>query len=249
MKVEPLQLKAFSEALQGKKAHRPAVFVGNGEKEKEPEVPTFDEADLKTAEREGYQKGFIEGISTGKGQAESEQHEVNKQLTHMSAQFTNAVMPLFEHYKSFTEKLAREIPHNVLQISQKVAGAALDENAHKRIEEITKEYCKILMHESQLNIVIQESLGDTLEESLQGLAQKMPETTEIVIIRDPDMPKSDCKITWKLGSAEHKIEDIWEKVTKAVTDHEDLSLREHSKDMDELKQTIDNANNTDHQEE
>lgn len=243
MKLEPLQLKAFSEGVQAEKKKRNTTFVSNA-KEEEPETPTYDEADIKNAEREGYQKGFLQGINEGRAQAQSEQSEINKQIAAFSTQFQNAVMPMLRHYQQYCDSIQRQVNQTAFSIAKKVAGKALEHNAEQKIAEIAQEYCTMLMHQSQLSIRVQEKLGDTLEQSLHQLAQAMPDNTEIVIVRDPNMPITDCKIEWNLGSAEHSIDQIWEKVEHAVQNMDEIAIRDHHKAMDELQSEVENANNT-----
>ena len=241
MKLEPLILKPLADGLMapGVVATSRNFVASHQPKEEEvPAEPTFNEADLKLAEREGYQKGFLEGIKEGRHQAESEQAAINAQLAALGSTFTGSVMPLFEDYKRMYLRISQELPKIALAIAQKVAGAALQENAAAQVAEIATRCCESMMSEPQLTITVHESLGDALEKMLSGLAARLPESTHIIILRDPATPKSDCKIEWKMGSMHYSTQEMWDRVEKAVHNMAALSMQEHEQQMQQLKAVV-----------
>ena len=241
MKLEPLILKPLADGpmaasvVAGNRqfvaAHQPVV-------EEEPTEPTFSEAELKAAERDGYQKGFLEGVKDGRLQMESEQATINKQLAALGGKFEASVMPLYDDYKRMYLRIATEMPKIALAVAKKVAGNALEENAAQQVADIITRCCESLMNEPQLTITAHESLGDALEKMLSGLAARLPETTQILILRAPNIPLSDCKIDWKLGAMHYSTQEMWDKVEKAIHNMAALSVQEHEAQMEQLKITV-----------
>lgn len=244
MKVEQIKLKSFGEGMmpelnsQGARVFIPSTRAP--EPEAPPPPPTFSEAELKAAERDGFQKGFIEGTKEGHKQAESQQHNTNVSIASLAAQFSASVLPLFEHYRKFNETLRAEMPKVALAIAQKVAGSALQENAHLLVADIATRACETMMSEARLTITANDTLGDKLEQLLQTLASRLPEQTEIVILRDPAMPIADCRIDWKLGSMQHSVDELWERIAKAVENLATVATRDAAEDMAQLQQQVEN---------
>jgi flagellar assembly protein FliH len=239
MKLEPLILKPLAGALDAAGVVGGRAFVpANKKAEQAPPPPSFSEADMKVAEREGYQKGFIEGIKEGIQQSQNTQNDINKQLLAMSEQFNAAISPMLEHYQTMAAELHSRITPTALAIAKKVAGDALDEKAAEHVGVLATHYCEMLFNEPQVLITVQESLGDTLEKLLQSVASRLPDSTHIVIVRDPDMPKSDCRIEWKFGSISHSTEEIWQRVEKVLENTNTISSREHAQDMQQLQANV-----------
>ncbi|MBY0408028.1 MAG: hypothetical protein K2Q01_10075 [Rickettsiales bacterium] len=239
-KVEPIKLKSFIDGAVvqtgGSRSFTPSTRPP--EPEEPPPPPTFSEADLKQAERDGFQKGFLEGIKSGHEQAENEQAATNKQLTALAGKFEAAVMPMFTHYSSTILKMKESTASFALAIARKVAGSALEENAEKRVAEIATRACEALTGESRVTIAVHESLGDTLENLLKPLAARLPEHTEIVILRDPAMPIADCRIDWKLGRIEYTVEEMWQRVEAAAVGIAATALRDAEQDVAALERRV-----------
>ncbi len=243
MKVEPLKLKSLGEGLMPHMVGGARVFIPTGkpaEPEAPPPPPTFSEADMKTAERDGFQKGFFEGTKEGHQQAQSEQSAINAQIAALNSNFASSMTPILRHYQQFVIGMQQEMPKVAMAIAQKVAGAAISENAAALVGDIAARACETMVGEAKLTITAHESLGDALEKNLQQLAARLPEHTEIIIMRDPNIPLADCRIDWKLGSMNHSIADLWTRVEKAVGDITALAARDAATDMQALEQRVAN---------
>lgn len=241
MKLEPLILKPLADgplAANIVASSRDFVPAHKPKAEEAPAEPTFSEADLKAAERDGYQKGFLEGVKEGHQQAATEQAAVNARLAALAGRFEAATLPLFEDYRRMYLRISQELPKIAFTVARKVAGAALQENAAEQVAQIATRCCESMMSEPQLIITAHESLGDTLEKLLSGLAARLPDSTQIIILRDPAIPASDCKVEWKLGAMHYSTQEIWDKVEKAVHTMAALSMQEHEQQMDTLRAAV-----------
>jgi flagellar assembly protein FliH len=249
MKLERLD---FRELATGEKIANAAVigkvFMPSRAKKEEPPppppVPTFSEDQMLEAEREGYKKGFIAGELEGQKKAESEQAEVNVKLVAMVDQFAQSVAPIFENYRQMVMQLQADLPKVAFAIAQKVAGVALQENAVAIISDLAMRSVESLISEPELTIVAHEGFADTLENKLQELAKKLPAATQIIIVRDPDMPLSDCRIEWNNGSLARVTSQLWENVEKAISNMQIIVGRETTEKMQSLEAQVLTNNQT-----
>jgi len=224
----PAGARVFQASGRPKQAQPPAP----------PPPPVFNEEEMKVAERDGYKKGFLDGTQESRNQAESEQAEVNRQLTGLVDRFSETILPLFNDYSQMLLQLKKDVPAAALAIARKVAGDALNENSHDIITGMAARYCETMMHEPKLTITVRETLADTLEAKLKEQAARLPANAHIVIVRDPDMPVTDCKIDWERGSMERNVEHVWQQVEKAVDDISATSVRDTEQHLDNLKNNL-----------
>lgn len=209
-----------------------------------PPPPVFNEEEMKTSEREGYKKGFVEGVKEGRQQSESEQTDINRQIAAFEEHFMRSVSPMFEHYRDMVSKLQKDLPNVALAIARKIAGVALDENASAVVSELAMKACENLISEPELTIIAHESMADTLEKHLQQLAERLPEATKIIIVRDPHMQLADCRIEWRNGSMERVTEKLWQQVEKAVANMATIAERDTNAELQQVEQQIATANDT-----
>lgn len=239
MKVERFDFRNLADGIEITPIVGAKVFVPTGSPNANqpppPPPPTYTEEDLKVSEREGFKKGFLDGVQEGRRQAESEQAEVNRQLVAMLQTFVQANAPIFDNYRAMVTKLQADLPRVALAIARKVAGDALGQSADVVISDIVKRCVESIVSEPEITITANESMGDTLERHLKDLSVKLPAYTHIVIVRDPAMPKADCKIEWKQGSMERVTEGLWQQIEKIVSDMSIISTRGAAEQMAALE--------------
>ncbi len=239
----------FKELAHGKEVHNSVgskIFVPSRIKAEEPPPPppppTFNEEQMMAAEREGYKKGFLAGEKEGRAQESSAQAEVNKELTGMLESFVNSIGPIFEQYKTMVMSVQKDLPAVAMAIAKKAAGDALDANAEQVVTDMAMRACETMITEPELTIIANEAMADTLEHKLQELAQRLPAATRIVIVRDPAMPRPDCRIEWSNGTMERITASLWKEIDRALGNMEVINTRETFAKMDELQKQIVNAN-------
>jgi len=244
MKVQRFDFKEFGEAIIANRPAKQFLPTGRPREEAPPPPPTFSEEELKAAERESYKKGFLEGTQEGRKQAESEQAAVEKQLSETAEKFTQFLSPLLADYRARALEIKEQMPKVALAIARKVAGHALGENAPAAVEEVALRCVEAMATEPKLTITVHESLGDALEKKLQAIADRLPAATDIVIQRDPQMEKADCRIEWSHGMMKRDTADLWAQIEKAVDNLSATAKRDGQEQMNTLG-AINPANPTD----
>lgn len=233
MNVQRFSFREFSEVAEAR-AIAAKPFLPTGRREEEPPPPpppSFSEEQLKAAEREAYKKGFLEGTEEGKKQAENEQARVDAALSGTVEKFVASIAPVFVSHRELHKAVKEQLPGTALAIARKVAGSALDQNAQAVIEEIAVRCCEAMCNEPKLSITVQDKLGETLEKKLQALAAKLPNATDIIVLRDAAMPAADCRIEWSKGGMERKTSELWQQMEKIIGDASITATRETTEKM------------------
>lgn len=209
-----------------------------------PPPPTFSEDEMKAAERDGYQKGFIAGIADGRGQAESEQAEVDRQLVKTAEGFVNTIAPIFADYRRMMMEMREQMPKVALCIARKVASNALEANAQTVVEEMALRCCETMIAEPKLTITVHEKLRDTVERKLKDMVQRQSAAAHIVVVGDAAMPQEDCKIEWHNGAMQRNTAQFWQQIDKVVDSMVATATRDTTQQLNTLQAHIPEANAT-----
>lgn len=221
MQVAPFSFKEFSSGVPEKAAARAKSFLPGGRQKEEappppPPPPSFSEEQLKTAEREAYKKGFVEGTQEGLNQANSEQAAVDRALSETVEKFIHSVAPLVQDYRSMALQLRQDMPKVAHAIARKAAGNALAENASAAIDEVALRCVETMIGEPKLAITVHSSLADALERKVKSLTERLQSANDVTVIKDESIAVSDCRIEWKHGAMERHTGQLWQQIDKAV---------------------------------
>ncbi len=246
MTIAPFSFREFgaSESSIAPASASQKPFLPTGRKKEEapppppPPPPTFSEDELKGAERDGYQKGFIDGIVEGKNQAESTQAEVDRALSATVEAFNNHLAPMFAIYREMLVQQAKLLPQIAQTIAKKVAGEALSENAYVNIEEICLRCVNAMMHEPKLLITVHESMAKKLEEKIAHASKSLQISGEITINGDANIAPPNCRIEWKNGAMFRDTEQLWQQVEQVVASMSATDERDASALCDQLEPII-----------
>lgn len=249
MRAEPFTFREFTgEAIGGAKAAAKG-FISSGSKKPAaveepaapPPPPTFNEEELKKAEGEAYRKGFLDGTKEGQVQAESVQADVDRHLSQITEEFVQHIAPLFRDYSELATQVRQDMPRIALAIAQKVAGAALAQDAKAVVEDMAMRCCETMIGQPALNVTVHASLADTLDGKLKAMAERHQHAAKITVSANVDIPMTDCKIEWKHGAMERRTELLWKQVEDVVGDIIASGVRDGGKQAAALKAELPKA--------
>ena len=218
MLISPLTFKEFDASSFPVREVRKKPFASH-KKEAEPEAPpppTFSEEELKVAQRDAYQRGFLEGTKDGHSQAQSEHSEVERILMEGLENFVKNIAPVFAQYNNHCQQLKQNMPVLALAIARKVAGDALSNDSQAVIEAAARKYSEAMINEPQITVTINSRLADTLSDKLKRLSLREKSAAHISVIADTDIAISDYRIEWKNGSLERSTEKLWQLMDKSI---------------------------------
>jgi len=222
MSIAPFSFREFGiSEVEFVSSAKPKSFLPTGRKKEEappppPPPPTFSEDELKAAERDGYQKGFLEGIEEGKNQAANEQTAIDAALGESVEKFAAHFAPLFTMYGEMLKIQAAQLPKIAHTIAKKVAGDALEKNSYAFIEDICTRCVQTMMHEPKLVITIHDSMQKTLETKLALAARSLQTGADISVVGDANISQSNCRIEWKNGAMVRDTDALWQQVEQVV---------------------------------
>jgi flagellar assembly protein FliH len=203
----PLREKAAAPAVAAKAAlvaaPEPVVVA----------VPTYSEEELaaacEQARREGEQQGHQRGIVEGQQRLEA---QIAAALSTISAQLTLAV-------RAATEKPV-EITHAAtdlaLAILRKMHPALSAKRGLDEVEGVLATCLEQLKNEPRLVAYVPNALLDPLNERVAAISAARGFEGRVVLIGDPDLADSDCRIEWADGGLERDTRRLWADIETAL---------------------------------
>ncbi len=245
MTIAPFSFKEFGVA-EGAilDAVQPKAFLPQSRKKEvaappPPPPPIFSENDVKSAERDGYQRGFLDGIEEGKKFAHTQQAEVDALLTQTTERFIAHLPALFETYREMLKLAGQQVPELANAIARKVAGCALEEKAYAVIEDIALRCMETMHHEPELTIIVHESLADTLRGKIDALPPSKKGNGKITIHPDSAITPENCRIEWKNGALVRDTDSLWKQVDTII----ESMVASNVRDADALTDVLQDQSN------
>jgi|APAra7269097559_1048567.scaffolds.fasta_scaffold09598_3 flagellar assembly protein FliH len=179
----------------------------------EPPTPTFSEEDLaaacdearKQGEQTGHQRGLVEGQQRLEAQMAAA-------LSTISAQLTLAVRAATEAPVEITVA-ATEL---AMAILRKMHPALSAKRGLDEVEGVLAGCLEQLKNEPRLVAYVPNQLLDPLNERVTAISAARGFEGRVVLIGDPDLADSDCRIEWADGGLERDTRRLWSDIEAAL---------------------------------
>lgn len=163
------------------------------------------DADLAAARAEG----FAAGQEQGRREADAQMHGL---LGHLVRSVERLLVE--EDKRAFAiEEQAAQL---ALVTAQALAGAALDERPLARIEKALRDCLGHARFAPHLVVRVHESVVETMESMLAGLARETGFAGRLVVLGQPDIAPGDGRIEWADGGMVIDSAAIGEQIEQAV---------------------------------
>jgi len=178
-----------------------------------PAAPTFSEEELaaacEEARRQGEQEGHRRGMAEGQQRLEA---QVAAALSTISAQLTLAVRAATEAPVEITQA-ATDL---ALAILRKMHPALSAKRGLDEVEGVLAACLDQLKNEPRLVAYVPNHLLDPLNERVASISAARGFEGRIVLIGDPDLADSDCRIEWADGGLERDTRRLWSDIEAAL---------------------------------
>jgi len=178
-----------------------------------PSAPTFSEEELaeacEQARRQGDQQGHQRGLVDGQQRLEA---QIAAALSTISAQLTLAV-------RAATEKpieIMQAATDLALAILRKMHPALSAKRGLDEVEGVLAACLEQLKNEPRLVAYVPNALLDPLNERVGAISAVRGFEGRIVLIGDPDLADSDCRIEWADGGLERDTRRLWSDIETAL---------------------------------
>ena len=175
----------------------------------EPPEPTFSEAELEAARKAAR----AEGEAAGQQKA---QQAVEAKLATAVAQIQPELSRLVEEQKLSDAALTE----HAAQVGITVCRQLFPDLARKRgmaeVEAVIKDCLTDMIDEPRLVIRVNDDLLDAMRGRLSALSSETGFGGAVVLMADPNLGPSDCRVDWADGGAERVADQLWTQVDRAI---------------------------------
>jgi flagellar assembly protein FliH len=179
----------------------------------EPTAPTFSEAELAAAcerartmgDQDGHKRGIVEGQQRLEAQ-------IAAALSTISAQLTLAVRAATEAPIEVTQA-ATDL---ALAILRKMHPALSAKRGLDEVEAVLASCLEQLKNEPRLVAYVPNQLLDPLNERVSTISAARGFEGRVVLIGDPELADSDCRIEWADGGLERDTRRLWGDIEAAL---------------------------------
>jgi flagellar assembly protein FliH len=179
----------------------------------EPKAPTFSEAELaaacEQARKQGDQEGHKRGMLEGQQRLEA---QIAAALSTISAQLTLAVRAATEAPVEITQA-ATDL---ALAILRKMHPALSAKRGLDEVEGVLADCLEQLKNEPRLVAYVPNQLLDPLNERVSAISAARGFEGRVVLIGDPNLADSDCRIEWADGGLERDTRRLWSDIEAAL---------------------------------
>lgn len=189
-----------------------------------PPPPTFSQAEMDAARKAAYDNGFDDGKKSGVESVVNETHHRDNDAAQAMHKLAGDIGRMQQQYNEVLAKQGSELTELVSLIARKVAGDALDRDAHKMIEGMVTRCLPVVVYKPRVIIDVHPEILDTVQQRLNTLLREAGFTGELTIRAGATIARHDVKIDWAAGYAERSTEALWAEVTSLL---KELSLRPH----------------------
>ncbi|WID98714.1 FliH/SctL family protein [Bosea vestrisii] len=173
-------------------------FRGNGRK-------AVDEAALEAARAEGFHSGLDQA-----------RHESEQRLGSLLAQLVRHGERLLAQQDERLAEIEAQAAQLAIATARSLAGAALADKPLVQLLAAARECLAHARHAPHLAIRVHESLVETVEGKLSGLARETGFAGRIVVLGEPDIAIGDGRLEWADGGIAIERAELDEAVDRAV---------------------------------
>ncbi len=179
--------------------------------DREKQKPTYSQEQLDAARQEGYDAGHKDGQIAAQ---EAQQQRLNELLGHIEQQLAK----LTQESASEWQSQLGQLQSIALVIARKILPAYVENNGLAEIEHIVSRVVAEMGRESRLVIRVPESSFDESSARINEIAASQAYAGKIVILGDPELGSSDCRIEWADGGIERDTRAIWDEIDRVLAE-------------------------------
>jgi flagellar assembly protein FliH len=198
-----------------------------------PPPPTFTQADMEKAWKQGYDegekagngagygKGFTDGLTAGKKDGvETARKEfaatADAHIADALQQIAGGVAQLLAE-RNATNVMRRDQPvHIALAVLRKILPETAKRGGLNEIEALTRQAMTDLIDEPRFVVRVAEGMLGEVRPRLEEMAESSGFTARLIVVGDPALGGSDCRIEWAEGGIERDTNQLLEDVSRVV---------------------------------
>lgn len=179
--------------------------------EREKPKPTFSEEQLEEAKKRAFEEGMTAGQ---KSMMENQQQYMNTLLTQIDQKLAHVIQTSLDVWQ---DQLA-QCQEIALVIVRKIIPTYVKQHGLDEINAIVTKVISEMGREPRLVFRVCEQQFDEASARINSIAQQSAYAGKIVILGDPEIGESDCRIEWADGGIERDLKALWQEIDKVMAE-------------------------------
>ncbi|MBM84833.1 MAG: hypothetical protein CMM47_02275 [Rhodospirillaceae bacterium] len=176
---------------------------------REDAAPTFTVEEMEEAKQAAYQNGKQEGKAEILASLEQ---QANLSLE----QILQQVGDLLLEYKKWKAEIEHDAINLATSIMRKLAPELLRGSELPQIEHTINEAFRFLTDQPKVMIRVAADLEEQIKEKVNLMASRVGYEGQVVLVGDPELELTDCRISWHAGAVERALDETWAQIDEMI---------------------------------
>ena len=199
----------FDEEYQ-QKMRRAAEAARQAELEAEEHAPpTYSQEEIDEAKEASYQLGRQEGMSSAMA-------GIEQQVSVSLEGVLSKIDELNQTHRKWTSEIQRDAVRLSATIMRKLAPELIRGTELPQIEHVINQAFQFLTEQPKVMIRVASELEAPLRDKVQLMASRVGYEGEVVLVGDPELVATDCRVSWAAGAVERALDETWSEIDEMV---------------------------------
>lgn len=199
----------FDEEYQ-QKMRRAAEAARMAELEAEEHAPpTYTQEEVDEAKEASYQLGRQEGMSSAMA-------GIEQQVAISLEGVLSKIGELNQVHRKWTAEIQRDAVRLSATIMRKMAPELTRGTELPQIEHVINQAFQFLTEQPKVMIRVAAELEAPLRDKVQLMASRVGYEGEVVLVGDPELVATDCRVSWAAGAVERALDETWGEIDEMV---------------------------------
>ncbi len=183
--------------------------TGRSAPEGEKPKPTFSQEQLEAAQKEAYEKGMADGQKAAKQDQQNHMNALLAKIDHNTHHLVTESLGEWQRQLAQLQEIA-------LVIARKIMPSFIARHGLEEIESIVAKIVTEMSHEPRLVFRVNEAQFDDAKTRINAIAESAAYAGKLVILGDPDLDLSECRIEWADGGIERDLKTLWQDIDRVM---------------------------------
>lgn len=157
----------------------------------------------------GLEEGRLSGMEEGRQSAWQEAMEsIQKQNSDLLLSIDTSLKELSASVEQYAQSSFSTAVEFALAVCKKALPALSETNAVEEIKSLLEKNLHFLKDEQKISLRLNPAQAKQIKPVLTDLIKKESYHGKVSIVRDDSLPAGDCRIEWKNGGLEKKLQDV-----------------------------------------
>ena len=171
--------------------------------------PTYSQEEIDEAKETSYQLGRQEGMSSAMA-------SIEQQASISLENLLGKIDELNQIHHKWTAEIQRDAVRLSAAIMRKIAPELTRGSELPQIAHVINRAFQFLTEQPKVMIRVAAELEAPLRDKVHLMASRVGYEGDVVLVGDPELVATDCRVSWAAGAVEQALDDTWGEIDEIV---------------------------------